>query len=243
MLNAKEIAKMIDHSMLKPEMTLETIRAGCELAKKYDVASVCVRPSDLPTAAEVLRGTDVKLSTVIGFPHGSNRTEVKVFEAERAMEDGAVELDMVLNVGRLAGGDLAYVEADIRAVVEAAHRRGVIVKVIFENAYLDEGRKREACLIAERTGADFVKTSTGFSPSGATVADLRLMRSSCSPKVRVKAAGGIRSLDAVLACRALGCSRCGATVTEAIMEEALRREREGSLTEADPAAATLGGGY
>ncbi len=243
MPTAKDIANMLDHSLLKPEMTRQTVREGCETARRYGTASVCVKPCDLPVAAEVLAGTGVKLSTVIGFPHGANRTDVKVFEAERAMDDGAVELDMVLNIGRLISGDLDLVEADVRAVVEAAHRRGVIVKVIFENAYLDEEQKRAACAVCTRAGADFVKTSTGFAPSGATIDDLRLMRASCPAHVAVKAAGGVRTLDAVLACRAVGCTRCGATATQAIVEEALVREAAGTLSEADPAGARLGGGY
>ena len=202
MLTPKDIAAMIDHSLLKPEMDAEAVRKGCEIGKKYETASVCVKPCDLPIAKEALDGTPVKLSTVIGFPHGSNRTDVKVFEAERAMDDGAVELDMVLNIGRLMSGQYDYVERDIQAVVGAAHKRGVIVKVILENAYLTDEKKAEACRIAERAGADFVKTSTGYAPTGAEIKDLRLMRSSCSDKIRLKAAGGIRTLDAALACRA-----------------------------------------
>lgn len=231
MLTSKDIAKMLDHSLLKPEMDAETVRKGCEIAKQYDAASVCMKPSDLHIGREVLAGSDVKLSTVIGFPHGSNRTDVKVFEAERAMDDGAVELDMVLNIGRLISGDHGYVERDIAAVVSAAHKRGAIVKVILENAYLTDKQKADACALAERAGADFVKTSTGYAPSGATIEDLKLMSASVSQKVRVKAAGGVRTLDAVLACRAAGCSRVGATATIAIMEEAYRREKEGTLAE------------
>jgi deoxyribose-phosphate aldolase len=243
MITPKDIAKMIDHSLLKPEMDATAVRAGCEIAKKYDTASVCVKPCDLPIASEVLKGTGVKLSTVIGFPHGSNRTDIKVIEAERAMDDGAVELDMVLNIGRLISGDLALVEDDIRQVVRAAHARKAIVKVIFENAYLNDDQKRSACALAEKAGADFVKTSSGYAPSGATIADLKLMRAACSSKVRVKAAGGVRTLDAMLACRAVGCTRCGATATVAIMEEAHKREKEGTLIEVDPATARLGEGY
>ncbi len=241
MLTSKDIAKMLDHSMLQPQLEPSAVRRGCEVAKKYDTATVCVRPCDLPIAAEVLRGTDVKLCTVIGFPHGSHRTDVKVFEAERAMDDGAVELDMVLNIGKLIAGDLDEVETDIRAVVEAAHRRGAIVKVILENAYLTDEQKVQACQICERAGADFVKTSTGYAPTGATIEDLKLMRSAVSDKVRVKAAGGIRTLGTVLACRAAGCARCGASATEAILEEALRLEAEGRLDQA--AAEELGSGY
>ena len=241
MLTSKDIAKMLDHSLLQPQLDAEAVRRGCEIAKKYDTATVCVRPCDLPIAAEALAGTDVKLSTVIGFPHGSNRTDVKVFEAQRAMDDGAVELDMVLNIGRLISGELDYVERDIAAVVDAAHRRGAIVKVILENAYLTDEQKAEACRICERAGADFVKTSTGYAPTGATIGDLRLMRATCSEKVRVKAAGGVRTLGTVLACRAVGCTRCGATATVAIMEDALRLEAEGKLSEVP--AEELGQGY
>jgi deoxyribose-phosphate aldolase len=241
MLTPKDIAKMLDHSLLKPEMDAETVRRGCEIAKQYDTASVCVKPCDLPIAAEVLKGTDVKLSTVIGFPHGSNRTDVKVFEAERAMDDGAVELDMVLNIGRMISGQYDLVEKDIRAVVEAAHRRNALVKVILENAYLTDEQKREACRIAERAGADFVKTSTGYAPTGAKVEDMKLMRRTCSQKVRVKAAGGVRTQDSVLACRAAGCSRCGATATVPIMEEAVKRAAAGTLEESE--GAELGSGY
>ncbi len=243
MPTVKDIAKMLDHSLLKPEMSRQTVREGCEVARKYDTASVCVKPCDLSVAAEVLAGTDVKLSTVIGFPHGSNRTDVKVFEAERAMDDGAVELDMVLNIGRLISGDLDLVEADIRAVVDAAHARGVIVKVIFENAYLNEEQKKAACAICTRAGADFVKTSTGYAPTGATIEDLRLMRASCPAHVAVKAAGGVRTLDAVLACRAVGCTRCGATATQTIVEKAMAREAAGELTETVPALARFSTGY
>lgn len=241
MLTPKDIAKMLDHSLLQPQLTAEAVRSGCELARKYDTATVCVKPCDLPIAAEVLKGSDVRLSTVIGFPHGAHRTDVKVFEAERAMDDGAVELDMVLNVGRLIGGDLDYVEKDIRAVVEAAHRRGAWVKVILENAYLNDEQKREACRISERAGADFVKTSTGYAPTGATVEDLKLMRATVSAPVRVKAAGGVRTLDAVLAARAAGAVRCGATATEAIMTEAYKRAEAGTLREAE--GGELGTGY
>jgi deoxyribose-phosphate aldolase len=241
MLTSKDIAKMIDHSLLKPELDAGAVRQGCELARKYDTATVCMRPCDLPIGRETLSGTDVKLCAVIGFPHGSNRTDVKVYEAERAMDDGAVELDMVLNIGKLLSGECGYVERDIRAVTDAAHGRGAIVKVILENAYLSDAQKAEACRIAERAGADFVKTSTGYAPSGATIVDLKLMRSTCSAKVRVKAAGGVRTLDATLACRAAGCSRIGATATVAIMEEAYKREVEGTLKEV--AEGELGKGY
>jgi len=233
MLKTKDLAKMIDHSLLRPELTVDEVREGCRLARRYHIASVCVRPADVAIAREELEGSDVLVSTVIGFPHGAHKTEVKVFEAIKAMEDGAVELDMVLNIGRLRSGDYEYVEQDIKAVVDAAHERGVKVKVILENAYLTDEQKEIACRICEKVGADFVKTSTGYAPSGATVQDLKLMRRTCSEKVGVKAAGGIRTLDAALKARSAGASRLGATATKAILEEAERREREGTLQEPD----------
>lgn len=241
MLTPAEIAKMLDHSTLQPFLTDEDIERGCRVALKYDVASVCARPTDIPLVARLLAGSDVKVSTVIGFPHGCCHTGVKVYEAERALGDGCDELDMVINIGKLKSGDLSYVEADIRSVAAAAHSRGAIVKVILENCYLTDDEKRVACTIAERAGADFVKTSTGYGSSGATVEDLRLMRATVSADVRVKAAGGIRTLDAVLAARAAGAVRCGASATEAIMAEAERRYAEGTLKESD--AGEIGGGY
>lgn len=241
MITPRDIAGMLDHSLLKPELDAESVRKGCELARQYGAAAVCMRPCDLPIGREALAGSEVKLCAVVGFPHGANRTDVKVFEAERAMDDGAVELDMVLNIGRLVSGQYGNVEQDIRAVAEAAHRRGAILKVILENAYLSDAQKAEACRIAERAGADYVKTSTGYAPGGATIEDLRLMRAACSEKVLVKAAGGVRTLDAALLCRAAGCARIGATATAAIMEEAYRREAAGTLHEA--AEGELGAGY
>lgn len=223
MTTPRDIAKMLDHSMLKPEMTAQIVREGCKVALRYDTASVCVKPCDLKIAAEVLAGSDVHLSTVIGFPHGSNLTAVKVFEAERAMDDGATELDMVLNIGHLLSDMDEEVKQDIAAVVDVAHKRGAKVKVILENAYLDEAHKIKACHLATAAGADYVKTSTGYAPTGAVVADLELMRRECPPSVKVKAAGGVRTLDAVLDCRKAGCTRCGATATKVIMEEAEKR--------------------
>jgi deoxyribose-phosphate aldolase len=219
MLNSNEIAKMLDHSLLQPYFTDDDIRAGCEIALKYGVASVCARPSDMNLVSEMLAGSSVAVSTVIGFPHGSNTTRSKVFEAERAIDDGATELDMVLNIGKLKSGDAAYVESDIRAVVEAAHARGAIVKVILENCYLTDDEKRAACEICEAAGADYVKTSAGYGTSGAKVEDLELMRGAVSPRVKVKAAGGLRTLDAVMAAKAAGADRCGVSATESIMKE------------------------
>jgi deoxyribose-phosphate aldolase len=245
MLNSKtityhQLAKVIDHSLLKPELTEQEVIDGCKLAAKYDTATVCVKPCHVVAAAEVLKGTDVKVSTVIGFPHGSNLTAIKVAEAQAAMDQGAVELDMVLNIGALRGGQADFVRQDIRAICDAAHARGVKVKVILENAYLTDDLKILACKLAEAAGADWVKTSTGYAPSGATLEDLRLMRATVSEKVQVKAAGGVRTLDALLAVIDAGVTRCGATATAAIMDEFEKRQKEGAATAGE---AKLGGGY
>ena len=217
-----DIAKMIDHSLLRPELTAEDIREGCTIARKYKVATVCCSPCDVTLVKGLLEGSGVKTTTVIGFPHGYNATATKVFEAEQAIRDGAVELDMVLNIGRLRSGDHDSVKSDIRAVVEAAHRHNVLVKVILENYYLTDEQKIAACRLCEDAGADFVKTSTGFAAGGATLEDLRLMRKNVSQKVQVKAAGGVRDLEMALKVRQAGCTRFGATRTEAILEECHR---------------------
>jgi deoxyribose-phosphate aldolase len=216
-LTERDIAKTIDHSLLKPELDDAFIEAGCRLAAAYDVASVCCRPADIARAAGLLRGTDVHVGATIGFPHGNHLTSTKVHEARLALADGATELDMVLQIGALKSGRDDAVEADIRAVVEVAHAAGAIVKVIFENAYLTDAEKIRACRLSEAAGADFVKTSTGFAPGGATHDDLRLMRANTSPHIQVKAAGGVRTLDALLAVMALGVTRIGATATETII--------------------------
>ncbi len=222
----EEIAKMIDHSLLRPELTDEDIVKGCEIARKYNVASVCCRPSDVALAKKLLEGSEVKVGAVVGFPHGAHKTETKVFEAEQAIKDGVEELDMVIHIGKLRSRDFDYVREDIKAVCDVAHRHGVIVKVILENCYLDDELKRIGCKLAEEAGADFVKTSTGFGPGGATIEDLKLMRESVSPKVQVKAAGGVRTLDAALKVREVGATRFGATRTEEIMEECYRRKKQ-----------------
>ena len=214
----EELAAMIDHSLLKPELTLAQVVEGCELADRYAVISVCVRPADVNLAAVQLSESEVAVGTVVGFPHGANSTATKVFEAEKAIEDGAVELDMVLNIGWLRSGEFARVEKDIRAVVDAA-REKALVKVIFENAYLDHSQKVAACEATEAAGADFVKTSTGFAPTGATLEDLRLMRASVSESVKVKAAHGVRTLDGLLAVKEVGVDRIGATQTAAILDD------------------------
>ncbi len=221
-LTYHQIAKTIDHSLLRPELTESDVMAGCALAQLYEVASVCVKPCHVALAARLLQGTDVAVGTVIGFPHGAHTTATKVFEATEALANGAVELDMVLNIGALRSGDALYVRNDIRAVVAAAQDRA-IVKVILENAYLTDEQKVLACQLIEHAGADFVKTSTGFAPSGATIADLKLMRASVGPHMQVKAAGGVRTLDALLDVIDVGVTRVGATATATILDEFRQR--------------------
>ena len=240
-LKARDIALMIDHSLLQPQLTHQNIVDGCVIAREYGTASVCVRPCDVVLAGELLQDSGVKISTVIGFPHGSNITQIKVAEAELALSQGAVELDMVQNIGAFLSGNHKLVEMDIAAVCGLAHAQNAIVKVILENCYLTPEQIAEACKIAEQAGADFVKTSTGYGSSGATLDDLKIMRMSVSPTVRVKAAGGVRTLDAVLAVRAVGATRVGATATVAIMEDAMVREQAGTLVEAE--TGELGQGY
>jgi len=229
-LTERDIAKTIDHSLLRPELDDAFVEDGCRLAAKYDVASVCVRPADVRRASAILSGSDVAVGTTIGFPHGNHLTAVKVFEAERALEQGATELDMVIQIGALKSGRDQDVEDDIRAIVDVAHANGAIVKVIFENAYLTDGEKIRACHLTEAAGGDFVKTSTGFAPSGATHDDLRLMRANTSPHIRVKAAGGVRTLDALLAVMELGVTRIGATATETIIQDFRARKAGESPT-------------
>ena len=214
----ERLAKTIDHSLLRPELTLDEVRAGCELAARYDVASVCVRPADVTLAAEQLAGATVAAGTVVGFPHGSHTTATKVFEAERAVDDGATELDMVINIGWLRSGEDARVGEDIAAVVKTAGDRA-IVKVILENAYLTDDEKVRGCRLAEAAGAHYVKTSTGFASGGATIEDLNLMRATVSPEIKVKAAGGVRTLDALLEVMAIGVDRIGATQTAPILDD------------------------
>lgn len=213
----RSAAKTIDHSLLRPELLLSEVAAGCEVAAAYDVASVCARPADVRLCGEILTGTDVAVGTVIGFPHGANVTATKVAETRQALEDGATELDMVLNIGWLRSGEIDQVVEDIGAVVTAAEGR--VVKVILENAYLDTDQKVQACRAVEAAGAHYVKTSTGFAPSGATLDDVRLMRASVSEHIKVKCAGGVRTLDALLEMRAAGADRSGATTTAAILDE------------------------
>jgi len=225
----RAIARTIDHAVLKPDATLDDVRKACGMARRLGIVTVCVRPSDIPVAAEALAGSDTWVSTVIGFPHGTTSTAAKVAETRQAFDDGAKEVDMVLNIGRLLSGDDAYVERDIRAVAEEAHAHGGLLKVIFETFYLDDARKKTACVLSTRAGADFVKTSTGFAGGGATVPDLDLMRRESGPALGVKASGGVRDLDAALAAISVGATRIGTSSTEGILKEAAEREAAGTL--------------
>jgi deoxyribose-phosphate aldolase len=228
------LAKMIDHSILHPTFTDADLVKGCEIAKKYHVASVCVKPYAVKKAAELLKGSDVLVGCVIGFPHGNSAISVKVFETEQACNDGAVEIDMVVNIGKVLSNDWNYVEEEIKIVTNTCHRNNAIVKVIFENDFLpDDNYKIKLCEICTKVGVDYVKTSTGygyvkqpngdFNYKGATVHDLELMRKHSGPKVKVKAAGGVRTLDELLKVQAAGATRCGATATETILMEAEKR--------------------
>ena len=214
-----DLAKMFDHSLLQPTLTDSDLDRGFELAREYKVASVCVKPYGVRRAAAALKGSGVLTGTVIGFPHGGHLSSVKVFEAEAAMDDGAVELDMVVNIGKVLSGEFDYVRKDIAVIVEAAHRRNAKVKVIFENCFLKDEHKIELCKICGELNVDWVKTSTGYGDSGATDHDLTLMRKHSPPQVQVKAAGGVRTYERVLGVRALGVSRIGATATKAILDE------------------------
>ena len=251
----QELAGMINHSLLHPTLTDRELEEGCRQAVRYGVASVCLKPYWVRRAAELLRGSGVAVGAVVGFPHGGSTSEVKRYETATACREGAAEIDMVINVGKALSGDWDYVESDIRAVCEEAHGRGARVKAILENDYLAQGGaglsseaiKRKLCQLAERAGADWVKTSTGYGfvkgadgrygYRGATEADLALMRASVSARVQVKAAGGVRDLDGLIRVRDLGASRCGASATAAILEEYTRRAE----AENDGAPPAVGG--
>src|SRR5664279_789528 len=234
MTKVEELAKMIDHSILHPTHTDEDLEKQCTIAKAYNVASVCVKPYAVKQAVIYLKGTEVEVGCVIGFPHGNSSTAVKVFEAEAACKDGATEIDMVINIGKALHGDWGYVEDEIRLVTEACHKHNAIVKVIFETDFITKTvDKIRLCEICTSAGADFVKTSTGYgfvkqangeyNYKGATVSDIELMRKHSGPKVQVKAAGGVRTLDDLLKMKAAGATRSGATATEAILKEAVKR--------------------
>lgn len=259
----EELAGMIDHSLLHPTLTDKEIEDGCREALQYEVASVCLKPYSVKRATEILKGSKVIVGSVIGFPHGNSTTEVKRYETEVACRDGAMEIDMVINIGKALSGDWTYVENEVKAVCAEAHKRGAKVKVIIENDYLAGGGtglssddlKRKLCQHCERAGADWVKTSTGYgfvkgadgkySYQGATEHDLKLMREAVSSKVQVKAAGGVRDLDALMQVRDLGCSRCGASATSALLGEYRKRVEAGKAeTGAGSGKGQLGtGGY
>ena len=246
---AQQNSKMIDHSLLHPTMTDAQVRAGCELSKKYDVATACVKPYSVPMAAEVLSGSAVLVCSVINFPHGNSQIILQVAETELAMKEGASEIDMVANAGKILGGQWDFVRDQIRAVHESAVGGGAILKVIFENDYLQPEHIVRLCGICSEIGVAFVKTSTGYgfvknaagdyNYKGATEAHLKLMRQHAAPAIQIKAAGGVRTLDDTLAVRSWGVTRIGATATEAIVEEARKREAEGRLFLPD---ATAGSG-
>lgn len=234
-----DVSKMIDHSLLNPTLTVDSLEQGCQLALAYDVASVCILPYYLRRCADILKGSTVKASSTIGFPHGGHTTAIKVAEAKQALADGCEELDMVVNISQVLSGEWGYAKNDIRGVVEAAHDRGQKVKVIFENCYLKDEHKIRLCEICTEVGADWVKTSTGYGTGGATMEDLALMVKNVKPPVQVKAAGGVRTLEALLKVRALGVTRCGASATAAMMDEA--RQQLGLPAVQVKGGATVGG--
>ena len=213
----KQVAKTIDYALLRPEMSRDEVREGCQVALKYDVASVCCKPADVSFCADILRGSDVHVGTVIGFPHGNSATSVKVFETKQVVADGATEIDMVINIGWMKSGMYDEVRNEIAEVVKAA--QGNQVKVILENAYLTRDEIVKACQLAEAAGADYVKTSTGFAPSGAKLEDVKLMRATVSSQVEVKSAGGVKDLDSLLAFMDAGVKRSGASAAAAMLDE------------------------
>lgn len=228
------IAGMIDHSLLHPALTVDELEAGCRLALRYQVASVCILPYYAARCAEVLAGSPVRTSTTIGFPHGGHRTEIKLAEAEQALKDGATELDTVINISKARSADWCYVREEIRLLTDLVHSRAAKIKVIFENAYHNDAAKIRLCKICGEIGVDWVKTSTGYAATGATMEDLKLMRKHSPACVQVKAAGGVRDLDALLAVRALGVSRVGATRTAQMLDECRRRLGLDALPELPP---------
>lgn len=234
MSKTKALAKMIDHSILHPTMTDEDLKRECTTALKYDVASVCVKPYAVPQAVKLLEGSEVLVGCVIGFPSGNSAVDTKVFETVKACQDGAVEIDMVINIGKALQGDWSYIENEIATVTGVCHELNAIVKVIFETDYVTKKKDIiQLCEICTKVGADYVKTSSGFgfvkgkdgkySYKGATIPNLKLMKQSVGPNVKVKAAGGVRTLDGLIAVQEAGCTRCGATATTAMMEEAIQR--------------------
>ena len=219
----KDISKMIDHSLLNPSLSESQLEEGCRLAVDYDVASVCILPYFLSRCADLLKDSTVKASTTIGFPHGGHTTQIKLAEAEQALRDGGEELDMVINISKALSGDWDYVHDEIKAIADLTHEHEQKLKVIFENCYLNDEQKIRLCEICGKIGVDWVKTSTGYGSSGATIEDLKLMRRYSPEHVQVKAAGGIRDIDKLLEVRALGVTRVGASRTKDILDECRRR--------------------
>jgi deoxyribose-phosphate aldolase len=234
-----ELAKMIDHSLLHPTMSDAEVKAGCELARDYGCATACVKPYSIRQALEIFAGTDVMACAVIGFPHGNSTTGIKVVEAEAAALAGAREIDMVVNIGKVKGGDWDYVKREVDLINQAVVAAGSILKVIFENDYLANDEIIRLCEICSEVNVAFVKTSTGYgfvkqdngmySYKGATHEHLKLMRKHTAPHIQIKAAGGVRTLDEMLAVRELGVTRIGASATRAILDEAIQRGFPGSL--------------
>jgi deoxyribose-phosphate aldolase len=227
-ITLEQFAKTIDHSLLQPQLTEAEVIAGCELAARYHTASVCVKPCHVKLAKKLLAGSDVLVSTVVGFPHGSSTTETKIAEARQALEEGAVELDVVINYGELRSGHLDYVRDEVKAICDLAHARAAKVKVIFENAYLTDEEKVVACKLCDEAGADWVKTSTGFAPTGATIADIKLMCANVSDRVQVKAAHGVRTLAAALEMIDAGVTRIGATATATMCDDFRKLKESGA---------------
>lgn len=215
----EQVAKTIDHSILKPDFTYADVEAGAELALKYNTASYCIRPMDVAVAAKKLAGSTVNVCTVIGFPHGSTTSATKVFETQDAIANGATEIDMVINVSALLSGDYDFVEQDIRGVVEAAHAKGASVKVIFETAFLNDELIVKACELTEKAGGDYVKTSTGFASEGATTHNVALMKKTVGDRLKVKSSGGVRTLDQLIDYMDLGVTRSGCSATQQVLDE------------------------
>jgi deoxyribose-phosphate aldolase len=214
----EQLAKMIDHSLLRPELTEEQVVEGCKLAIRYNVANVTVRPSDADLAVNLMKDSGIPVGSVVGFPHGAVTTPVKLYETRDLLRRGVKEIDMVINIGKLLSRQFQYVETELAQMAETCHEQGAILKVIFENAYLTDDLKIIACKISKRAGVDFTKTSTGFAATGATIEDLRLMYQHCAPVVQVKAAGGVRTLEKAIEVYEVGCSRFGATATAEILD-------------------------
>ncbi len=234
------VAKMIDHSLLNPTLTDRELEDGCDLAVRYNVASICIVPYYLARGVELLSGSTVLATTTIGFPHGGHTTAIKLAEVQQSLRDGGQELDAVINISKARSGDWRYVRDELAALTQATHAGGVKIKVIFENAYLDDAAKIRLCEICAEIGADWVKTSTGYAPSGATLADLELMRKHSPPHVQIKAAGGVHDLDTLLAIRAIGVSRVGMRSTAAVLEELRKRLGLEAIAKVTPATTATG---